>query len=57
MSNFVLYSDLIEVDFFGYYNESKGSVTGYSQERPGLILAEDVFFVVLECLLVWSAPH
>ena len=45
MSNFVLSSDLIEVDFFGYYDESKESVTGYPQKRPGWILAEDVFFV------------
>jgi len=33
------------VDSFGYYNESKKSVTGYPQERPGWILAEDVFFL------------
>jgi len=45
MSNLVLSADLIEVDSFGYYDESKESVTNCSQERPGWILAEDVFFV------------
>jgi len=46
MSNFALYSDLIEVDYFGYYDKSKESDTGYPQERPGWILTEDVFFIV-----------
>jgi len=56
MSNFVLSSNIIEVDSFRYYDESKESVTGYPHERPGWILAEDIFFV-LEFLLVWSAPR
>ena len=45
MLNFVHSSDLIEVYSFGYYDESKKSVTGYPQERPDWILAKDIFFV------------
>ena len=49
-------ADLIEVDSFGYYDESKESATGYPQKRPSWIL-QKIYYLLLEYFLVWSAPH